>query len=126
MSSRPCSRTRWSAGSLLDRADGGSMRRLATIVAFGAVLAFAAGCNSGPNPSEDVLKALKAASLNDVLVEWDSDARIAHLKGSVDRPADRQRANEIAVATVGTTGTVLNELTIKGLNDTTAANLDGQ
>src|SRR5215212_6679182 len=102
------------------------MRRLAITFGFAAALAFAAACNTGPNPSEDVLKALKAASLNDVLVEWDSNARIAHLKGTVDRPADRQRANEIATATVGTTGTVLNELTIKGLNDTTAANLDGE
>jgi osmotically-inducible protein OsmY len=101
------------------------MRRLVTTFILTAALACAAGCNTGPNPSEDVLKALKAANFNDVAVEWDSAARIAHLKGTVDRPADRQRANEIATATVGTTGTVLNEVTIKGLNDKSAANLDG-
>jgi osmotically-inducible protein OsmY len=87
----------------------------------------AAGCsNSGPNPSEQVLTGLKNANLNDVAVEWDSSARIAHLKGTVDRPTDRQRAQDIATATVGTTGTVLNEVTIKGLNETTAGNLDGE
>jgi osmotically-inducible protein OsmY len=101
------------------------MRRLWTTLGLTAALSFTA-CNTGPNPSEEVLKALKAASLNDVAVEWDSTARIAHLKGTVDRPADRQRANDIATATVGTTGTVLNEVTIKGLNDTTAGNLDGE
>ncbi len=101
------------------------MRRLLTTLGLTAALSFAA-CSTGPNPSEDVLEALKAANLNDVAVEWDSSARIAHLKGTVDRPADRQRANEIATATVGTTGTVLNEVTIKGLNDTTAGNLDGE
>jgi osmotically-inducible protein OsmY len=94
------------------------IRALCLVAALGA-------CNTGPNPSEDVLKALRAANLNDVAVEWDSSARIAHLKGTVDNPTDRQRANAIAAATVGTTGTVLNEVTIKGLNDTTAANLDG-
>jgi len=102
------------------------MRRLIAIVSTVAALAVAAGCNTGPNPSEDVLKALRAANLNDVKVEWDSSARIAHLRGTVDQSADRQRANDIASATVGTTGTVLNEVTIKGLNEKTAGNLDGQ
>ena len=89
--------------------------------------ALAAGCrNNGPNPSEQVQSGLRAANLTDVNVEWDSSARIAHLKGTVDRPTDRQRAEDIATATVGTTGTVLNEVTIKGLNDTTAGNLDGE
>ena len=96
-----------------------------------AVLCLAAtlatGCRSnGPNPSEQVQSELRSANLNDVNVEWDSSARIAHLKGTVDRPTDRQRAGDIATATVGTTGTVLNEVTIKGLNDATAGNLDGE
>ena len=89
--------------------------------------ALAAGCrSSGPNPTEQVQSGLRSANLNDVNVEWDTSARIAHLKGTVDRPTDRQRAEDIATATVGTTGTVLNEVTIKGLNDTTAGNLDSE
>jgi osmotically-inducible protein OsmY len=59
-------------------------------------------------------------------VEWDDDARIAHLKGTVDSPAERQRAEEIATTAVGTTGKVLNEVTIKGLNDRSADDLDGR
>jgi len=96
---------------------------LCLMAALGAV----AGCsNTGPNPAEQVLTGLKAANLNDVTVEWDSSARIAHLKGTVDKSADRKRAEDIATATVGTTGTVLNEVTVKGLNETTAGSLDGQ
>jgi osmotically-inducible protein OsmY len=96
------------------------------VVCVAAALVVATACNSDPNPSEQVLTALKAANLNDVTVEWDSSARIAHLKGTVDKSSDRQRAGEIASATVGTTGTVLNELSIKGLNETTAGSLDGE
>ena len=39
--------------------------------------------------------------------------------------AERSRAEEVADAVVGTSGRVLNELTVKGLNDTTADDLDG-
>jgi osmotically-inducible protein OsmY len=102
------------------------MRRFVTALTLIAGVAVAGACHTGPNPSTDVDKALKSANLNDVSVEWDSSARIAHLKGTVDRPTDRQRANDIATATVGTTGTVLNEVTIKGLNERTAGNLDGE
>ena len=101
------------------------MIRHIAVLCLGAALA--AGCrNNGPNPSEQVHSELRSANLNDVNVEWDSSARIAHLRGTVDRATDRQRAGDIATATVGTTGTVLNEVTIKGLNDATAGNLDGE
>src|SRR5262249_21458204 len=56
---------------------------------------------------------------------WDGGARVAHLRGRVDQPTDRQRAEEVANAAVGTTGKVLNEVTIKGLNEKTAGLLDG-
>src|SRR5438093_827027 len=82
-------------------------------------------CNRGPNPSDNVNRALKEANLNQVTVDWDGGSRVAHLKGTVDRPTDRQRAEEVANAAVGTTGKVLNEVTIKGLNEKTAGNLDG-
>ena len=59
-------------------------------------------------------------------IDWDSNARVAHLTGTVDTPTDRQRAEDVASAAVGTTGKVLNELTIKGVNDKTAGEFDGQ
>ena len=101
------------------------MRAVITITSALALTAALAACNRGPNPTDEVTRSLKQANLNDVAVEWDGGARVAHLKGSVDRPTDRQRAEEIATAAVGTTGKVLNEVTIKGLNEKTAGNLDG-
>ncbi len=97
------------------------------VPSFVLVLAAAvalASCNRPPDPTDNVNKALKDANLPAVTVDWDGGARVAHLKGTVDRPTDRQRAQEVANAAVGTTGKVLNEVTIKGLNDTTAGNLD--
>jgi len=93
---------------------------LALVCALGA-----AGCNRGPDPENQISKALKDAQLNDVKVDWDKDAHIAHLKGTVDQATDRQRAEDVASAAVGTSGRVLNEVTVKGLNERVADDLDG-
>ena len=89
-----------------------------------AVLAIAAACSRGPDPSAGAEKALKDANLTQVKVEWDKDAHIAHLRGSVESPTDRQRAEDVTSAAVGTSGRVLNELTIKGVNDKNAGDMD--
>jgi osmotically-inducible protein OsmY len=89
------------------------------------VIVALSACNRGPDPTDEVTRSLKQANLTEVSMDWDRTARVAHLKGSVDKPTDRQRAEEIATAAVGTTGKVLNEVTIKGLNEKTAGNLDG-
>src|SRR5512138_2421983 len=102
------------------------MKAVTTILTTAFALAGAlAACNRGPNPSDEVTRSLKQADLNEVSVDWDGGARVAHLKGTVEKPTDRERAEEIAAAAVGTTGKVLNEVTIKGLNEKTAGNLDG-
>jgi osmotically-inducible protein OsmY len=102
--------------------------RLITRFAPAACLVLALGstgaCNRGPDPSDKVSQALKDANLNDVKVDWDKDARVAHLKGTVDQPTDRQRAEDVASAAVGTSGRVLNELTIKNVNEKSADDLD--
>jgi osmotically-inducible protein OsmY len=87
-----------------------------------------AACTSSstPDPTESAERALKQANLNDVDVDWDQEARVAHLKGTVESTADKQRAEEVTTAAVGTSGRVLNEVTIKGANESTADNLDGQ
>jgi osmotically-inducible protein OsmY len=89
-----------------------------------AVALGAGACERRPDPSVQVSKALKEAKLDDVTVDWDKGARIAHLKGTVDQPTDRQRAEEVAMAAVGTSGRVLNEVTIKNVNEKTADDLD--
>ena len=90
------------------------------------LIAAMAACSSGPNPTDNITKALKASNFNEVSVTWDRGAHIAHLKGTVDRSADRQRAEDVASAAAGSDGKVVNETTIKGLNEKTAGNLDGQ
>src|SRR5689334_8960259 len=95
------------------------MKNMSLATATLVALSFAA-CDRTPDPSAGAEKALKDANLTQVTVDWDKDARVAHLKGSVDTPTDRQRAEAVAAAAVGTTGKVLNEVTIKGMNDRTA------
>jgi osmotically-inducible protein OsmY len=84
------------------------------------------GCTREPDVKEQVDRSLKQANLDEVNVDYDKNARVVHLKGSVDTAAERQRAEEVATSAVGTTGTVLNELTVAGMNDDTADDLDGQ
>jgi osmotically-inducible protein OsmY len=84
------------------------------------------GCNRQPDVEEQVSKSLEQANLDKVDVEWDREAKVAHLKGEVSNPAEKQKAEEIATRAVGTTGTVLNELTVDGLNEDAADDMDGQ
>jgi osmotically-inducible protein OsmY len=85
-----------------------------------------AGCRRGPDVEGNVRKALDQANMQEVAVKVDGESSIVHLKGTVGSMAVRSRAQEVADAVVGTSGRVLNELTVKGLNDTTADDLDGQ
>lgn len=98
-------------------------------VALGLTLALAAGaCNRAevPDPTDRTRLALDEANIKDVNVDWDGDARVAHLKGTVDSQRERERAEEVAQTAVGTTGKVLNELTVVGMNESTADDLDGR
>ena len=90
----------------------------------GAPLSYA--CNRAPDVKEQVQSSLKQANIDDVNVDWDKKENVVHLKGTVDSTAERQRAEEVATAAVGTSGKVLNELTIEDVNESTADNLDGQ
>jgi osmotically-inducible protein OsmY len=82
-------------------------------------------CHRDPETKDTVRKALDQANMQQVDIKVDNDEHIVHLKGVVGSMAERSRAEEVADAVVGTSGRVLNELTIKGLNDTTADDLDG-
>src|SRR5262249_60544490 len=99
--------------------------RCGTVLAFTLALVLAGACTaSAPDPSDKVSKALKTANLDDVKVDWDREAHVAHLKGTVDQPTDKQRAEEVATAAVGTTGRVLNEVTVKGVDEKIADDMD--
>jgi len=85
-----------------------------------------AACGGRDGTGDNVRKALDQANLQKVGVTVDQDANIVHLTGSVESSGVRTRAQEVAAAAVGTSGQVLNELTIVGLNDETADDLDDQ
>lgn len=81
-------------------------------------------CSSTSDPSAQAEQALKNANLSDVKVDWDQDARLAHLQGTVGSPDERTRAEQVAATAVGTSGRVLNEVTVRGMNDASADDLD--
>jgi osmotically-inducible protein OsmY len=87
-------------------------------------LCLGAGCRRGPDTEGNVRKALDQANMQQVDIKVDDEERIVHLQGIVGSMAERSRAQEVADAVVGTSGRVLNELTVRGLNDTTADDLD--
>jgi osmotically-inducible protein OsmY len=98
-----------------------SVALLSTALVFAAV-----ACDRRPDTEENVRKALDQANMAAVQVDVDDEARIVHLQGTVGTMADRTRANEIATAVVGTSGRVLNELTVEGLTSRSADDFDGQ
>jgi osmotically-inducible protein OsmY len=83
-------------------------------------------CGRRDGTKQNVAKALEQANLSNVAVDVEHDSKIVHLKGTVGTMSDRTRAEEIAAAAVGTTGRVLNELTVEGLNAETADDLDDE
>ncbi len=103
-----------------------SLARFAGTAALTVCLAFTLGCGRRDETKQNVSNALKQANLQRVDVDYDRDARIVHLRGKVDSLAERTKAEDVASATVGTSGRVLNELTVVGMNDKTADNMDGQ
>lgn len=105
------------------------MRSVSRLSVVGAALLSSSlllACDRQPDVKEQVDRSLKQANLDKVNVDYDKDARVVHLKGTVDSTADRQKAEDVATSAVGTAGTVLNELTVTGMNEDTADNLDGQ
>lgn len=98
---------------------------------MGVALFLAAALVSGacsrpatPDLSKTTEQALKDAKLDKVTVDWDKDAKVAHLKGTVDSAEDRRRAEEVASSAVGTSGRVLNEVTVEGSNERNADDFD--
>ena len=59
---------------------------------------------------------LKANKLDDVRADWKQDEKALHLKGEVQQASDKTRAEELAKQVVGTSGRVVNEVTVEGTN----------
>jgi hyperosmotically inducible periplasmic protein len=101
------------------------INRLVLIVLATVLSTTVIACNTGPNPKDEVTKALDEANIEDVNVDWDSDAKLLHLKGAVDSNAERAQAESVAARAVGTTGQVVNELTVEGTPEKLADDFDG-
>jgi osmotically-inducible protein OsmY len=99
--------------------------RMAAVTALALALSGGA-CNRASDPTLVTETALKESNLGTVKVDWDKEAHVAHLKGTVDTVTERERAEQVATAAVGTSGKVLNEVTVKGLNEKNADDMDGQ
>jgi len=104
-----------------------TMKRLSTMAAALLVAGTISACNRAPDPGEQVRDALKTANIDDVNVNYDRDSKAIHLKGSVESAAVKQRAEQVATTAVGTTGNILNELTVEGTTgEKVADDLDGK
>jgi osmotically-inducible protein OsmY len=59
---------------------------------------------------------LTANKLDDVRADWQADEKALYLKGEVEQVADKARAEALASQVVGTSGRVVNEVTVEGTN----------
>jgi len=102
------------------------MKRLSTLASALLVAGPLPACNRVPAPGDQVRDALKAAAIDDVNVNYDRDSKAIHLRGSVDSAAVKQRAEQVATKAVGTSGNVLNEITVENtVAEKRADDLDG-
>jgi len=100
--------------------------RYLSVAMLCAGLSLAAACSERNTTGERVDRALKDANVQNVNVDYDRNANVVHLKGKVDTTYDRERADQIANSVVGTSGKVLNEITVEGVDERTADEMDGE
>ncbi len=85
------------------------------VVALGVMLA---ACSRNTNdPKDRVDKALSDANIKGVHTSYDRDADVIHLTGTVDSADAKQRADQLATSAVGTSGKVLDELKVQGMDE---------
>lgn len=68
-----------------------------------------------PDYEARVNETLETANLNDVDADWRENEGQLVLSGEVQNAADKARAEELARQVVGTTGRVVNEVTVAGM-----------
>ena len=91
-------------------------------LAFGVMLT---ACSRNANdPKDRVDKALDQANIKGVHTSYDRDANVVHLQGTVDSADAKQRADQVANEAVGTSGTVLDELKVEGMDENTLSDRD--
>ena len=92
--------------------------RSVPIVALVAAGPLVASCqnNKSPDVESRVQDRLKSAEIKDVNASWKKDENTLHLTGEVKAAAEKQRAEELATEVVGTSGRVVNEVKVEGVD----------
>jgi osmotically-inducible protein OsmY len=90
------------------------MKQLSRVACALLVAAAVSACDRAPDPGDQVRDALEAANIDDVSVNYDRNSRAIHLTGSVESADVKNRAEQVATRAVGTSGNILNELTVEG------------
>jgi len=98
----------------------------ALFVTVGVLWAAAVACTRPADTEENVKRALDDAAIQNVEVVVDDAEALVHLSGTVETLADRTRAEEVAHSVVGTSGRVVNDLTIEDFEDDTPDSPDEQ
>ena len=90
----------------------------------GAAMVLLGACGGRDTETKrNVESALQQANIPNVMVEVLEDGRL-HLHGTVSTMSQRSRADEIAVAAVGTSGQVVNELLVDDVQSDVADTAD--
>ena len=89
----------------------------ATVLAVGVFWVVAVACGRPERTEENVKRVLDDADIRNVDVAVDETEALVHLTGTVQTLAERTRAEELANSVVGTTGRIVNDLTIEDFDD---------
>lgn len=100
------------------------MRTTLTAIALAATLGLATACDNRPDADEVATAALERNGIENVNVDFDDDANIVHLRGTVASEDIRTRAEETVRTAVGTTATVANEVLVEGPSEAMADEVD--
>jgi osmotically-inducible protein OsmY len=107
-----------SPGSVEEEEPVKLLLRSVPIVALIAMGPLVAACqqNKSPDMESRVQDRLKSADIKDVNANWKKDENTLHLTGEVKAPEEKQRAEELANEVVGTSGRVVNEVKVEGVD----------
>ena len=89
---------------------------IVALVVTGPMIGACQKNSNAPDYEQRVQDRLKDANLKDVNANWKKDENALHLTGEVKAQADKARAEELAQQVVGTSGRVVNEVKVEGVD----------
>ena len=88
------------------------MRHRFTTLMLAATLGLTVACSEGPDPDDTAEQALERWGIKGVEADYDDDAKVIRLTGSVATEDMKQNAEESVRAAVGRTATITNEIMV--------------